>query len=359
MRAILHRHNSDFLFVVIVVEATFVIQTVLSVSGSRIKKHSVQPFKWDCSKYLDDRCGTRLFEEILRRTHKILNDLERTPDGIAITLPGTLEGHSVVLRSTRLGIREPIEVSGIFERGNAPPCFVFHDTECLGIGEALHGALKGIDMGPENQYSFAYVFVDEGVGSTLFINGKAYKGAGSAGHLGRLVVDPVGQYNPTFSSRGSLEVFASRPWVSSNIVGQYLSEKGKHFEGSEGNESFRNAVLTASEKQERWNALTYSILTDGLRAHDPIAVSVIEDAAMYLGLAINCIITIVNPPAIIIGGEMTKELPGFYEKIVSYARRFSWRLAWNRTTIKRATLDRSAQILGVVEMLRKVIMTDE
>lgn len=358
MQAIRRQRKSELLFVVLAVETNFVIPAVVKVSGDTISDYGPKISKWDCSKYLDDRTGVRLVEELLRRTRILISSLGKIPDGIAVTLPGTLDGNSTVLRSTRLGIREPVNVSDTFRKGNAPPCFVFHDTECLGLGEAIHGALKDVEKGPQGKHTFAYVFVDEGVGSTLFIEGKAYKGSGSAGHIGRLVVDPDGQYNPTFFSRGSLEVFSSRPWVSSNIVREFLAQKGKHVEEGEGDKDFRNAILIASEREDKWTALTYSVLAEGLQARDPLAVSVIEDAAKYLGLAINCIITIVNPPAIILGGEMIAQLPGFDESIVSYARRFSWRLAWNRTTIKRATLARQAQILGAAEMLRRTIDID-
>ena len=92
-----------------------------------------------------------------------------------------------------------------------------------------------------------------------------------------------------------------------------------------------------------------------MQARDPVAVSAIDDAARYLGLAINCIITIANPPAIVLGGGMITKVLGFADLVKSYARRFSWALAWNRTTVRIATLGRQAQFLGAAYMLYEKI----
>lgn len=353
-RGLLH-NTSDQHFLVTIVETTFVHQAIYKVADEEIVPVDGKSQTWDCSGFLDDKTGVRLFEELQRRTKTLISGANKKVDAIAISLPGTLNGETKVVRSTRLGIYDPIDIGTIFRQKQMPPAFVFHDTECLALGEAIHGALRGADIGPKGEYNFAYIYLDEGIGLTVFINGRAHKGNGSAGHLGRLVMAPSGQYNPVFRSHGALEVFAARPWVSSNIVQQFLALDGKAGQEHEGDRSFRSAVLTASEKQESWTALSYTIIARGLAARDQLAVTVLEEAAIQLGLAINCVITVVNPPAIVLGGGMISNLPGFYDRVVFHTRRFSWTTAWNRTLLRAASLNRDAELLGAVEMLRRTL----
>ncbi|WP_144118332.1 ROK family protein [Catellatospora sichuanensis] len=340
------------LILVAAAEATYVKQEVVELTPAGLQRIPIPPSSWDCTPFLTDPTGLRLAEEMVRRVRTLSGEIGKIFDNVVVTLPGTLESHTTVLRSTRLGIREAIDLAAEFKRLGAPQCHVFHDTECLALGEARHGALRGASL-PAAHESFAYILVDEGVGSTIFIDGKVLKGAGSAGHLGRLVVEPDGAYNKTFASRGPLEVFAARPWISQHIVGEYLAEQGKQGAKSPSNNAFRATVAAAAEKD--WSALTVRQVDMGMKSEDPIVLTVLENAAQYLGLAVNAVITIVNPPSIVLGGAMIEQLPGFADKIISYARRFSWRLAWNRTTISIATLGRDAQVLGAVEMLKDVL----
>ena len=338
---------------VLLVERTFITPAWVRIKDNATLDENYENQSWECrSEYFESKSGDRLFDEILRKLNVFLGNRKELPDGIAISVPGTVEGSHKILSSKRLGIVSPIDVTELFKQKKLPKCFVFHDTECMGIGEVKYGALKNSIGGNDIMQNFAYICVDEGIGSTLFINGSAFKGCGSAGHIGRLIVDPRGQYNPTFSSKGSLEVYCSRPWVSTNIVGQFLAEKGKSGNLLGVNSTFRDAVLTASEQERKWNTLPYHILAKGLETRDPIAVSIIEEASMYLGLAVNCLLSIVHPPAIIIGGGMVTHLPSFYDSAISYARRFSWELAWNRTVIRPSILDRKAQILGAAELFK-------
>jgi predicted NBD/HSP70 family sugar kinase len=83
--------------------------------------------------------------------------------------------------------------------------------------------------------------------------------------------------------------------------------------------------------------------------------AVLQDAAQYLSLAVNAIITILNPPLIKMGGGMICEVPEFFQTVVSLARRNAWAGAWNETTIEAATVGREAQIAGATYLLCRKI----
>jgi glucokinase len=340
-------------FLVTVLEAHFAHQYIATMSATGtvqdLQKHS----SWNPAPYLDHHDGLRLIEELGRRCQAIFNEQKKPFDGIAISSPGTVDENSTILGSTRLGIKAPADFTAEMRKLNLPPCHVFHDVECLAIGEARHGRIAREGLLVPHAEHFGYVFIDEGIGCTLFINGRPHRGAGVAGHLGRMVVQPMGTYNKTFCSRGPLEVFASRPWVSANIVAEYLSERDKRGGAPASSEAFRAAVATASEGD--WAALTIEHIAAGIGARDPIVTTVLEDAAQYLSIAINAIITIVNPPLIILGGEMIQKLPDFAATVISLSRRHAWSGSWNETQLRVAEFDRLGQAYGAAELLRDLL----
>jgi predicted NBD/HSP70 family sugar kinase len=313
--------------------------------------------RWDCTPYFDDPSGLRLVEEIIRRCRTLIRSLGHQPDAIGLTMPGTIGGATTVERSTRLGILEPVDIAKIFAERGVPTCYILHDTECMALGEARHGALRDAPHIIPGRENFAFIFADEGIGATQYIDGKVYRGAGNAGRIGRLVVLPEGPYNRRMMARGPLELFAARPSVSTNIVGELLAEKGKAGEAVTGDRVFRAAISTAAKGD--WSSLTLQQIARGINSKDPVAVTIIEEAARYLGLAVHAIVTIAHPPAIILGGGMITELPGFSQSVISHARRFSYDVAWNRTTIRQATLGRTGQALGAVDQTFRLTSAKE
>jgi predicted NBD/HSP70 family sugar kinase len=117
---------------------------------------------------------------------------------------------------------------------------------------------------------------------------------------------------------------------------------------------FRQA-LKATANSEIWSQISYDRIASGLNDNDPIALHVIDYAAKYLGFTVNAVITIINPAVIILGGRMITELPGFADKTISYARQFSWPIAWNNTEIKASQHGRDIQVYGAVELLLSLL----
>lgn len=307
--------------------------------------------EWDPSAFLGDEDGGRLLEEIerqVRRTWREGVDAE----AVAITLPGTLTGDRVIASSSRLGIRKPVDAADVLEQMLEVPVRVFHDLTCMALGEwsTSPPSIAGRDEIP----TLAFVFADEGVGSKLLIDGRPYVGAGAAGLLGRLIVEPDGTYYRALAARGPLEVYASRPWLSENLVSLYSSEVGKQGARNPAEStSFRRALEVA--RRGDWSSLQYRHIADGIKSQDPIAIDVLDDAARYLGFAINALITVAHPHKIVLGGAMFTEIPDFATDMLGYARRYSWALAWNRIEIAISRSDRRSQTIGACELLGSTV----
>jgi len=88
---------------VAVAESTYAQHEMITFGAGRIQGREACG-QWDCSTFLNDPSGLRLAEEMVRRIRPLSSDAEPPIDAVAVTLPGTLDGHETVLRSTRLGI---------------------------------------------------------------------------------------------------------------------------------------------------------------------------------------------------------------------------------------------------------------
>ena len=332
---------------VVGLEAGEVIESLVALRGGVRPPERTELSKWDPRQYVTDPSGKRLFEEVARHCKTLLSEKKLHPTCVALTLPGAVQGVGTLLRSSRLGVIHSVNVEDIFRDHHLPPAMLLRDVDCLATGERIATASRQTDTVLDH----VYLFVDEGVGSSIFINGKPYRGAGHGGPIGRLIVEPDGDYNAQFRSRGPLEVFAARPWISWNIVNQFLTESGKR--GGLGHSEFRNAVAAASKGDPR--SLPYEIMKLGIDQHDPIASTVIDRAAHYLGIAINTIITLINPPEIILAGGVIEHLPAFTEAAQDYARRYSWEHAWNSTKIRTGTPGRCHQYMGAARLAYNVL----
>lgn len=341
---------------IVSVERTFTThEAVATIDGTDFSP--IWPVtNWDTEPYLGDVDGMRLIEEIGRRVRSTAVSTGHEPDAVAVVMPGTIHQNSIIGRSTRLNIRTRVDLAENMMRLHGLRAAVFHDAHAIAIGEAmLLGPGHPAGMTP-NSENFAYVLVDEGVGMSLFIDGIPQRGAGSAGALGRLVVEPTGEYNKAFAARGTLEVYAARPSISKHIVAEYLAEQDKQTQLDATDTPFRRQV-NAAARSERWQSLTVPQIAAAIRSNEQIALRVIDDAARYLAMALNAVITIANPPLIILGGSLIEGLPGFGTTIISHVRRLSWGAAWNRTTILLSQDGRSARTRGAARLLHQIMTT--
>jgi len=82
------------------------------------------------------------------------------------------------------------------------PTFVDNDAKALALGEGWMGAAQG-------RSDYLAMVVSTGVGGGIVLDGRLLDGAaGNAGHIGHLVVDPLGHPCPC-GSRGCLEAECS------------------------------------------------------------------------------------------------------------------------------------------------------
>ena len=148
-----------------------------------------------------------------------------------------------------------------------------NDADVAALGEAWCGAGAGIR-------TQIYITVSTGIGMGLILNGRLYRGSGSAGEIGYHVIQMNGR--PHSSGRpGCLEALAS---------GTALAEIALEGEGAGKAELLRDGPPTGAQ------------VTAAARAGNPFARRVVDDAARALAVGIGNAVVILAPDAIVLGG---------------------------------------------------------
>lgn len=296
-------------------------------------------YNWNPEKYIEED-GIRLFEELARKIKKNYPNYNKL-NGMIISMPGTIQDHSIVCSSSRIGIKKSINVSEYLNRELGISVKIVHDMDCM-----LLGAFKDILYTTNAmKKTLCYIVADEGVGSAFMIKGMLHHGAGIAGHISRMVVEEKGTFYQELSATGTLETYVSRPWISKRCVEKYLESLNKiKRDGKKVDGDFKRCL--SSIYKTNTSGLKYDIINLGVREKDEIATSVTKEAAEYLGQAINAIITIVHPHEIVLAGNLIAKIDDFYEQSISEAEKLSWPFAWNAVTFKKSDNSREDQLKG-------------
>jgi predicted NBD/HSP70 family sugar kinase len=158
------------------------------------------------------------------------------------------------------------------------PVLTDNDANLGALAEHWWGASK-------NSSDSAYIKVATGIGSGHIIRGQIYRGAsGTAGEIGHVAIDPRGPLCQC-GLRGCLTMF-----IGTDALLRQAKDR-----------------LAAGEKSALRNtALSVTALEDAAIAGDPLAVSIVREAAEHLGVAVAGMLNLMNPSVVAIGGSLAR-----------------------------------------------------
>jgi len=201
---------------------------------------------------------------------------------VGVSCGGPLDsGRGVILSPPNLPGWDRIEIVSILERETGLPVFLQNDADACALAEWRWGAGRGCrDM--------IFLTFGTGMGAGLILGGRLYSGAsGMAGEVGhvRLATDgPIG-----YGKRGSFEGFASGGGIA-----QLAREEVAH-------RHERGEPVLFAPTPEEANRLTAREVIAAAEGGDPVALSIVESSASYLGRGLAMLIDILNPERIVIG----------------------------------------------------------
>lgn len=228
--------------------------------------------------------------------------------GLGIPTPLTEEGTvmSAAILPGWVGVNAVEESARLLGR----PTHVDNDANLGALAEHRRGAGRG-------HPNMVFVKVSSGVGAGLVLDGNLFRGAhGTAGEIGHLTLDEQGPYCRC-GSRGCLEAYASVGMAQAALADQ----------------------LPGAGIDE---------LVDAARAGNVAVVRMFEDAGLHLGWGLAMLANLINPSAVIIGGDMSRAGDLLFEPVRVGLRRHALPSVAVNTDVLAAGLGDRASVIGAL-----------
>ncbi|MGE5613806.1 MAG: ROK family protein [Bacillota bacterium] len=202
--------------------------------------------------------------------------------GVGISVPGLVDVTSrMVILAPNLGWKEA-DIKGMLEKRLDIPVYIENEAMASAICEDWIGECRDVS-------DFVCVNIKSGIGAGIFTDGSLYRGSsGSAGEVGHIVVDEDGP-KCGCGNRGCLETFAS--------TGRIVEKARKLLK--------RGAVSTLNETGCAED-ITFDDIVNAAMNGDAVSKGLLDEAAMYLGIALSGIVNMLNPSKIVLGKDFTK-----------------------------------------------------
>ncbi|MCZ7438798.1 ROK family protein [Micromonospora sp. WMMC241] len=205
---------------------------------------------------------------VLDRAAALVRSLGADPAAVGVGAPGLVDPTTGLLTAATSSISDwsRVDVPGALRDRLDLPATVLNDVQAFTLGEAAHGAGRGLP-------TVIGVAVGTGIGGGVHAAGTLLTGrTGAAGHLGHLPVPQAAGRPCPCGATGHVEAVAAGPAVAA----RYSESTGEQVDLPE-------VVRRA-------------------RAGDDIAGAVLADAGAALGTALAGLANVLDPDRIVIGG---------------------------------------------------------
>lgn len=234
---------------------------------------------------------------VFQAIDSILNSREgKAASAIGVSVPGWVDSRrGVLVGATNIPCWKDFPLAREIERRYGLPVRIANDANVAALAEARWGA------GALYRNIF-YATLGTGIGTGMVLDGKLYEGrTGAAGEGGHNTIDFHG---PTCGcgKRGCIEVYASGTGIA-----------------REAREQVKNKVVARSRMLKSVGGniakITSEKVSEAARAGDPLARSILEDAADHLAIWIGNMIDLLDPDVVIIGGGVGRLMISFQERM--------------------------------------------
>ncbi len=242
--------------------------------------------------------------------------------------------HGIVNARTGMSIYSPyygwkeINIKEALENELNLGVYVDNDVRAMALGESWFGITKDIS-------NFVTLNISNGIGAGIIINNKPYYGVDfSAGEIGHIVVEGDGD-KCNCGNYGCLETVASNNNITKKAI--KLIKQGT------------NSVL--KELKTDINQLTIEDISEAAKLEDELAISIIKEAARYIGIAITNLINILNPTSIVVVGEIFENTFYAIETLNEIVKNRGMKLSSENVRIIKSMLGRDAAVVGATTLV--------
>ncbi|MDH4160535.1 MAG: ROK family protein, partial [Actinomycetota bacterium] len=193
---------------------------------------------------------------------------------VGIGLPGLVRDNRVLAAPNLTGWDEHFDAVELLRGALGVPVFVGNDADVGLLGEWQAGAAVG-------QHDVLGVWLGTGVGGSLILGGRPYRGAtGLGGEFGHLLVQPGGAMCGC-GRRGCVEAYAGRRMMG-------LAAEAERAAG-------RDSVLFSIMAKKGKATPTSSVWGAAIEKGDKVATELMDAAVEKLGIAIGSVVNLLDP----------------------------------------------------------------
>lgn len=202
---------------------------------------------------------------------------------ISIVLNGLVDSkNGILIFSPHYNIKN-FSIKNRFYKKFKKHIIVENDVRSMAITEKIFGNCK------EN-YNFVVLNIEDGVGGSIYINNRLYHGYDSiSGELGHMTIKRDSLEKCLCGKKGCLETEVSNRAIIKKILNQIKV-----------NQKYSSLKKILEEKKE----INIFDVVDAFTQKDMLVLNVIEDAIHYISIAIDIIISVINPEKIMIFGDI-------------------------------------------------------
>ena len=267
-----------------------------------------------------------LIDELIKKKGVDRNKVK----GVGIGIGGVIDEHLGTVRdSTKNGIRTSyISIKGMIEQRFGFPSFIGNDATFAAFGEKMHAL-------PMDIQDVIYMYSD--VGSGIIIKGTMYCGAsGSAGEI-RINYPRNGEYLQLSKNISFL--------LPTGLDLGLVSQAQKLIKEDD-------AKTRISEFcDNKLETLTVDHIIEAAKAGDTLAIELLEDGAVNLGIRVAYLVNLFNPEIVVIGGGIEKAGSLLLEPLRRTIRKWAFEEPANVVKIIPARLGEDSVALGAASVV--------
>lgn len=247
--------------------------------------------------------------------------------GIGMGVPGPITEDGRVLKCANLGWGIFSVADEMSKLTGVEKVKVGNDANVAALGEQWRGGGRGFD-------NIVMVTLGTGVGGGIIMDGKILTGEnGAAGEIGHITVNPKETLTCGCGCKGCLEQYSSATGV--------IRMAKERLEASDKPSELRKFAADEIGGKE---------VFDAYKAGDELAAEAVNEFAIYLGMGLGNVASVVDTQAFVIGGGLSKNGPVVID-IVKEQYKKNVMFALKNTEFRLAELGNDAGMYGVVRMV--------
>lgn len=247
--------------------------------------------------------------------------------GIGMGVPGPITEDGRVLKCANLGWGIFSVADEMSKLTGVEKVKVGNDANVAALGEQWRGGGRGFD-------NIVMVTLGTGVGGGIIMDGKILTGEnGAAGEIGHITVNPKETLTCGCGCKGCLEQYSSATGV--------IRMAKERLEASDKPSEIRKFAADEIGGKE---------VFDAYKAGDELAAEAVNEFAIYLGMGLGNVASVVDTQAFVIGGGLSKNGPVVID-IVKEQYKKNVMFALKNTEFRLAELGNDAGMYGAVRMV--------